>query len=115
MLPERCREVVYFFDVFYGQLNEHDAEQVVDIGQSLGRNPRCFDASPCVMPKSCLWLRKRFRRMQPSEALAAQGFPRFTKQELSAWTSADVVDLAGNAFCANAAMAVYIASLVAFP
>lgn len=111
VLPARCQEVVAWFDMTLGRV-QHDAdEQVIDVSQSINRAPWAVAASTCVVPRGMMWLRKRFRLMQPNEGLAAQGFPLYTRRQLSAFSESEVADLAGNTFCSHTALAFIVAAL----
>ena len=71
----RCQEIVAFFDLEYGRIQEGEPEQVIDVSQSINRCPRMTDGFPCVTPNGTPWMRKEFRRVDPIECLATQGVP----------------------------------------
>ena len=87
---------------------------MLDVAQSLSRVSRCTDAVPCVLPNSILWLRRQGRVVEPGEALFLQGLPMRTSNQLSLWTKAELMDLAGNAFCGGNVAALLLASLVEY-
>ena len=66
-LPERCREIIYFWDKTK-PIPEAPHEQAIDVGQTIFRVPHCEDATPCLLPKSLMWLRRSFRLLEPPEA-----------------------------------------------
>ena len=109
-LPERCREIIYFWDRTK-PIPEAPHEQAIDVGQTIFRVPHCEDATPCLLPKSLMWLRRSFRLLEPPEALALQGLPRYTYEELEQLRNGDLSCLAGNAFCGHDALAL-MASVV---
>jgi len=71
----RCQDIVAFFDLEHGRIQEGEPEQVIDVSQSINRCPRMTDGLPCVTPNGTPWMRKAFRRVEPIECLAAQGVP----------------------------------------
>jgi hypothetical protein len=113
MLPQRCREIVYFWDQIK-PVPENAEEEVLDLGQSINRIPHCSNAVPCILPNSILWLRRRFRVVEPNEALHLQGIPLLGYPRLDKWSPAELMDLAGNAFCGVNALAIFIAALTAY-
>jgi len=110
-LVPRCRDMVYYQDSVRGRIGPEDEEETMDLAQGLHRLPICVGASTCILPKSNIWLRKRFRRVTPAEALHLQGFPLKTRAELAEWSPSEISDLAGNAFCGLNVMAVLIGTL----
>lgn len=112
-LPRRCREIVFFWDATKPAPASPE-EEVLDLGQSIHRVPHCTNAVPCILPNSILWLRRRFRVVEPNEALVLQGFPLLSYQQLASWSSAELMDLAGNAFCGENVIAILIAALTAY-
>lgn len=111
-LPQRSREIILFWDLSQGRAT---TEMVLDLSQGIGRVPRCDECLTCVLPRGALWLRKRFRLVQPNECLVAQGLPLYTKAQLSSLSRAELLSLAGNAFNAHTAMAFVIAAFTVFP
>ena len=109
------QEVIAWHDLKYGKLAEDDDEEIVDIGQNLGRTPRCSAAAPCVTPNALLWARKRQRLLEGVEVMALQGYPHFDLESVSNIMSpANFTNLAGNAFCGYNMLAIAIAQLSAY-
>ena len=57
----------------HDQDDEDDCDIVIDLRKSARRSSSCVNASPCVLPKSKLWLVREGRFMTPRECLALQG------------------------------------------
>lgn len=112
-LPQRCREIVYFWDATR-ETPQDPEEEVLDLAQGITRVPTCTNAVPCILPNSVLWLRRRFRVVEPNEALALQGLPRMSYHQLASWSGAELMNLAGNAFCGENVLAVLVAALTAY-
>ena len=112
-LPRRCREIIFFWDETR-PVPVSPEEEVLDLAQSLSRVPHCTNAVPCILPNSIMWLRRRFRVVEPNEALVLQGLPLLSHHQLASWSQAELMNLAGNAFCGENVMAIYIAALTAY-
>ena len=113
-LPQRARECVFFADATGDKLENADDEEVIDVQQGLMRLPKCHGASPCILPNSTLWLRKRGRKMYPNECLHLQSLPLRSRQEYSEFSSSELMSLAGNAFCGHNVMAIFLAVLAVY-
>ncbi len=113
-LPRRAQEVIAWFDLKH-PLTSMDEEEVIDVGQNLGRVPRAIGACPCVTSGSQLWLRKRRRMVEGVEALMLQGVKKFPHSLIEdLFVPANYYNLAGNAFCAYSAMAVQVGMLASY-
>lgn len=110
-LPMRSREIVYLFDTLHGRAQQ---EEVIDIGQSIYRIRRMVGGLPCITPGNLLWLRLRFRLVQPNELLQAQGIALRTRSEVASFSQKNLTSLAGNAFSAYTCQAVSISALGSF-
>ena len=67
----------------------------IDVSQSIHRVPKVVNGLPCVTPHGILWLRRAFRRLEPVEALCAQGVPLASVEELSMVSCNEIMSLAG--------------------
>ena len=110
-LPARAREIVYLFDTLQGRAK---VEEVIDVSQSVYRIPSMEDGLPCITPKCLLWLRRRFRLVQPNEMLQAQGIALRTRAEVADFAPADLRSLAGNAFSAYTCQAMTVSAFSSF-
>ena len=110
-LPMRSREIVYFHDSLHRRAQ---VEEVIDVSQSIYRVRRMEGGLPCLTPGNLLWLRLRFRLVQPNEMLQAQGVALRTRAETANFTQSDLSSLAGNAFSAYTAQAVTISASSSF-
>ena len=113
-LPQRARECVFFVDATGDKLQNDDEEEIIDVQQGLLRLPKCNGGSPCILPNSTLWLRKRCRKMYPNECLHLQSLPLRSRQEYSEFSSIELMSLAGNAFCGHNVMAIFLAVLAVY-
>ena len=91
---------------------------VVDISKSAGRLPWCLDATPCVLPGSRLFWRRRRWVLGAREVAALQGIWPRDFPALTAWCehrhrSRVLIDMAGNAFTSTICTAVCIAVMAA--
>jgi hypothetical protein len=110
-LPRRPRECIFYADETGPDLGDPDDEEVIDVQQGIGRFPRCLRGSPCILPNAILWLRKRSRRMFPNECLHLQSLPLRTRAQYANYSNAELMSLAGNAFCGHNVMAILVALL----
>ena len=113
VLPTRAKEVVAFWDLRSGRADGF--EEVIDVGQSINRITSAKDAIPCCMPRGLLWLRRRFRLVEPNESLAFQGVRLRKFVEVADFSPSELQSLAGNAFCGNTVAAVTAAALAVVP
>lgn len=114
-LSKRAQEIVAFWDQKFGRIAPGGNEVVIDTSQSIHRVPHLENGLPCVTPGSAFWLRRRFRRLEPNECLAAQGVPLLPFPVLAGhFSGAELQSLAGNAFNLNSCMAVTLATMIAF-
>ena len=112
VLPQRQREIVAFWDLT--KPPPPDEEEVLDLAQGISRTPNCQGSVPCILPNSVLWLRRAFRLLEPSECLCMQALPLLPFASLQHWSTAEIMSLAGNAFCGANVMALLLASFVAY-
>ena len=116
-MSRRAQEIVAFWDLKYGRIPSGGNEVVIDTSQSINRVPHLENGLPCVTPGCAFWLRMRFRRLEPTECLAAQGvvlLPFQFHALASYFSRAELLSLAGNAFNLNSCMAVTLATMIAF-
>ena len=91
------------------------SESALDVSQSIQRAPCTDGRIRCATHKNVLWLRKRFKRIEPIELLLCRCVLRNIFAELAAdLSAAELLSLAGNAFNTNPAMALQIAAMVSF-
>lgn len=114
-MPVRCRELVAWADKTAQPWEDSDDEEILDLSQGIQRLNRARRASPCVLPGSRLWMRRKGRRILPTEALVLQGWPLMCQRDLPEWSRAQLMSLAGNAFCGQSVQAVLIAALAVYP
>ena len=108
LLPRRTQEVIAFADL-HGRAS---AEEVIYPSQSINRFPRLVDRGPAHDAKGFFWLRERFRRMEPNEYLALQGWAMLQHQVIAlAFAPAEIQSLVGIDFNASTAMAMTIAAM----
>ncbi len=98
MLPKRCQDIVIYYDLV-SPLRAGSLEECLDLSQGIDRMKPVQDMTPCILPRSILSARKAFRIIEPNEKLHLQGLPLFTKYDLAGFSSAELSDLSGNAFC----------------
>jgi hypothetical protein len=114
-LPRRCQEIIYFKDKTSPLEDDNSDEEVIDVGQGLNRVPTCSNAVPCILPRSILFMRRKFRLILAPEALVLQRLPKFSPQDLRAFSACELMDLAGNAFCGFNVLALLITSFCCQP
>ena len=114
-LPKRCREIVAFHDA-RGRLNPYEPEQIMDIGQSIDRCKPSGGVCPCILPRSMLWCRRAFRLLEGPEKLRLQALPWLSVDQVGPhFTTLELSDLAGNAFCGANVMSALLAMLSTYP
>jgi hypothetical protein len=83
----------------------------VDVGQTITRMPVGVGRTPCIIPRSNLWMRRNFRMVESPEALRLQGLIGLDLSRLGEFSDAELFDLAGNAFCGTNCLAILLAAL----
>jgi hypothetical protein len=92
-------------------LPEEPNEEIVDVGQTIKRMNSGCNRSPCILPRSNLWMRRHFRMVEAPEALRFQGVPTLDMELLGRFSSCEIFDLVGNAFCGTNVTALLLAAL----
>ena len=116
VITEREAEYINFLDRTSPVEQLAIEDEVVDISQSLGRQPnRHCGYVPCILPGSRLWLRRRKRFLLAPEAIKAQGVDQPAFGLLSHFDHRTVVDIVGNSVHADSCLCALTVALASAP
>ncbi len=111
LLTVRAQEIVHYMEKVHGLPGIGESERVFDAHMSIEWGSMPDGVVPCIASTSRMWALRGGFTLDGLTCLELQGFPRsavIPPRGRPAWTTSELINLAGNAFNAGVAIAVLL-------